>query len=91
MPPVTPAAATAAAPAPASPSPWKTDSTHVSIKAPGGGHWRAGHQFGRDATVMAKADLTASQAEMILGDPKLAVTEVADPAASPAAAPAATK
>lgn len=74
----------------AAPSPWKTDLTHLSIRAPAASHWRAGRQWGRDATLAPKSDFSPRQAEMLLGDPKLVVAEVADPAAAPVTPPSST-
>jgi hypothetical protein len=59
---------------------WATDATQVSVRAVSGGHWHGGRRYTTTPTLIAKADLTASQATRLVGDKRLVVTEVAAPA-----------
>lgn len=49
-------------------------SSHLSITARREGWWRAGRQWSAEPTIVAVADLTAEQIEMIRDDPNLIVS-----------------
>ena len=49
-------------------------SSHLSITARREGWWRAGRQWSAEPTIVAVADLTAEQIEMIRDDPHLIVS-----------------
>lgn len=65
----------------------------IRVTAPGGPHWRAGKQFGREAVLLGEGDIEAmakakgvtpdAVVDLLRSDPQLAIVPAERPVAAP--------